>query len=154
MALFSVIPAAYAATARPGATNGARASVVANSASTGAVRRMPTMTSYINGTVGGTTVSGNTTSEVLLSNRDCIDTYSACIKGGDACGANFEECTTDVLFHAKMPQCLTTLMQCSSSGVNTLFGTSNISALNTVSTKNTYGEITKYAYPTDGSVLG
>jgi hypothetical protein len=35
-----------------------------------------------------------------------------------------------------------------------LFGTSAITALANVSEKNTYGEVTKYAYPTDGSVLG
>ena len=48
MAIFSVIPAAYAVTARPG-TQANRASVVA-SAATGAARRMPTMSSYITGT--------------------------------------------------------------------------------------------------------
>lgn len=149
MALFSVIPAAYAVTARPSVMNTATA-ISAN----GSARRMPTMTNYINGATGSGTVSSGTTSEALLSNRDCIDSYSECIKGADACGANFEECTNSVLFHAKMPQCLTTLMQCSSSGVNSLFGTSNVSALNDVATKNTYGEITKYSYPTDGSVLG
>ncbi len=148
MALFSVIPAAYAVTARPSVMN----TVTAAGA---AARRMPTMTTYINGATGsGNVSSGGATSESLLSNRDCIDSYSECIKGADACGANFEECTNNVLFHAKMPQCLTTLMQCSSSGVNSLFGTSNISSLNDIATKNTYGEVTKYSYPTDGSVLG
>ena len=62
MALFSVIPTAYAVTARPSVlpTN----SVVAVSA-TGGARRMPTMTSYITGTAAGNVSSGNTTSEVL-----------------------------------------------------------------------------------------
>ena len=53
-----------------------------------------------------------------------------------------------------MPNCLSTLAQCSSAGVESLFGTSNISALASGATKNTYGEITDYTYPTDGSVLG
>jgi hypothetical protein len=35
-----------------------------------------------------------------------------------------------------------------------LFGTSSIQALSTVAEKNTYGEVTRYTYPTDGSVLG
>lgn len=142
LALFSMMPAAYAVTARP--------SVIANTA-----RRMPTMTGYITGgnTVTGTT-SSSTSASTLLANAECIDTYTACIKGADACGPNFEECTTNVLFHAQMPECLSTLAQCSSSGVQSLFGTSNISSLSNVATKNTYGEITEYTYPTAGSVLG
>ncbi len=151
MAIFSVIPVAYAVTARP--------SVLPNNSAigvsaTGAARRMPTMSSYITGTSAGTVTNTPTNSETLLTNKDCIDAYSDCIKEGDACGANFEECTNDILFHAKMPQCISTLMQCSATGVNSLFGTSTISALNNVATKNSYGEITKYSYPTDGSILG
>ncbi len=144
LALFSVIPAASAVTARPS---------VLNSASS---RRMPTMTAYITGTATGTTTTNgsSTTSSTLLANAECIDAYTQCIKGADACGTGLEECTTKVLFHGKMPQCLSTLAQCSSAGVNSLFGTSNVSALNTVATKNAYGEITEYTYPTDGSVLG
>ncbi len=148
MAIFSVMPAAYAVTARPSVVNTATA-VSAN----GASRRMPTMTAYITGAAGTTTVTG-TTSSTLLANAECIDAYTACIKGGEACGPNFEECTTKVLFHAKMPQCLSTLAQCQSAGVNSLFGTTNVSALSNVATKNTYGEITDYTYPTNGSVLG
>ena len=141
LALFSVIPAAYAVTARPSVLNGSTA------------RRMPTMTAFITGATGGT-VSGDTTSSSLLANAECIDAYTTCIKGGDVCGTGFEECTNKILFHAKMPQCLSTLAQCSSAGVNSLFGTSSVSALNNVASKNTYGEITDYTYPTDGSVLG
>ncbi|MBQ8294758.1 MAG: hypothetical protein IJX89_05230 [Alphaproteobacteria bacterium] len=141
-ALFSVIPAAYAVTARPSVLN------------TASSRRMPTMTAYINGTVGTTSSSSSTTSSALLANTECIDAYTSCIKGGEACGPDFSECTTRVLFHGKMPQCLSTLAQCSSAGVSSLFGTSNVSALSNVATKNSYGEITDYTYPTDGSVLG
>ncbi len=140
-ALFSVIPAAYAVTARPSILNASNA------------RRMPTMTAYISGATGATTTT-TTTASSLLANAECIDAYTQCIKGGDACGANFEECTTKVLFHAKMPQCLSTLAQCSAAGVSSLFGTSTVSALSNVATKNSYGEITDYTYPTDGSVLG
>lgn len=149
LAIFSVLPVAHAVTARPSIMNTATA-ISAN----GAVRRMPTMTALISGSAAATGTTSSSTSSALLENSDCIDAYTACIKGADACGPNFEECTTNVLFHAQMPECLSTLAQCSSNGVNSLFGTSNVSALSDVATKNTYGEITEYTYPTTGSVLG
>ena len=136
LAVCGVVPAAYALTARP--------SVVGAASS-----RLPTMTAYINGYVN---TSGSTSN--LLDNAECIDAYTSCLKGADVCGTNFEECTTKVLFHGKMPQCLSTLAQCSTSGVNALFGTSSTTALSNVASKNSYGEITDYTYPTDGSVLG
>ncbi len=139
LAVFCAVPASMAVTARP--------SVIASASA-----RMPTMTQLISGsTVSGTT---QTTTSNLLANAECIDAYTACIKGGDACGPNFEECTTKVLFHGKMAQCLSTLAQCSTSGVQSLFGTGTVTALSTVATKNSYGEVTDYTYPTDGSVLG
>lgn len=147
LAIFSVLPAAHAVTSRLSVMNTA-ASLGANAA-----RRMPTVASYITG-VANSAVSSGTTSTSLYQDSECIDAYTACIKGADACGPNFEECTTNVLFHAQMPECLSTLAQCSSNGVNSLFGTSSISALSNVATKNTYGEITEYTYPTAGSVLG
>lgn len=149
LAIFSVLPVAHAVTARPSIMNTATA-ISAN----GAVRRMPTMTALISGSAAATGTTSSTTSSALLENSDCIDAYTACIKGADACGPNFEECATNVLFHAQMPECLSTLAQCSSNGVNSLFGTSNVSVLSDVATKNTYGEITEYTYPTTGSVLG
>ncbi len=136
VAILACLPAAYAATARP--------SVMSNAA-----RRMPTMSTYVTSTTTSTTTASN-----LLANAECIDAYTSCIKGADACGSGFEECTTKVLFHAKMPQCLSTLAQCSTSGITSLFGTSSTTALSTVASKNTYGEVTDYTYPTDGSVLG
>lgn len=142
VALLCVAPCAFAATARPQTE---RIGVVTTASS-----RMPTMAVKTT----GTTSSGSTTSSALLANAECIDAYTACIKGADACGENFEECTTRVLFHGKMPNCLSTLAQCSSAGVNSLFGTSNVASLASGATKNTYGEITDYTYPTDGSVLG
>ena len=168
LALFSVIPVAYAATARPSApANDARVGVV--NSNTGSVRRMPTMAAYLGGgssiTIGGTiggstggstggTTGGSTGGSSLLTDTECVDAYTACIKGGDACGGNFEECTNRVLFHAKMPQCLSTLAQCSTGGIYDLFGTSATTALSNVATTNTYGEVTDYTYPTDGSILG
>ncbi len=148
LAIFSVMPVAYAVTARPSVMNTATAI-----SASGAVRRMPTMTAYLNG-AAGTTTTVTTAGATTLTDTECLDTYTACIKGADACGPNFEECTTNVLFHAQMPECLTALTQCSASGIQSLFGTSNISSLSNVATKNTYGEITEYTYPTTGSVLG
>ncbi|MBQ7290087.1 MAG: hypothetical protein IJW84_04310 [Alphaproteobacteria bacterium] len=151
LAIFSVMPVAYAVTARPSVINTAMAV-----SATGAARRMPTMSAYLNSSANTSTgtSSSSTSSSTLLANAECIDTYTQCIKGADACGPNFEECTTNVLFHAQMPECLSTLSQCQSAGVQSLFGTSNVSALSNVATKNAYGEITEYTYPTSGSVLG
>jgi len=140
MAVLSAIPASYALTARP--------SVIGTASS-----RMPTMTAYI-GTSGTTITTGGGTTSSLLANSECIDAYTACMRGADACGPEFEECTTRVLFHGKMPMCLSTLAQCSSAGVTSLFGTGTTTALSAVASKNSYGEVTDYTYPTDGSVLG
>ena len=139
MAVLCVVPAAIALTARPS---------VIGTAST----RMPTMTAYINSVSGST--SGTSSSSNLLDNAECIDAYTSCMKSGDACGNGFEECTTKVLFHAKMPQCLSVLAQCTASGINALFGTSSTTALSNVSSRNEYDEVTDYTYPTDGSVMG
>ncbi len=114
-----------------------------------ASRRMPALSKNV---VTASTTTSSTAN--LLDNIKCIDAYSECIKADDACGPNFEECTTRVLFHAQMPKCVSTLAQCSSAGVSSLFGTSNTSALATGATKNEYDEITDYTYPTDNSVLG
>lgn len=130
MAAVGVVPAAFALTARP--------SVVGNASA-----RMPTMSVNISGSV-----SGSTSSSTLLENSECIDAYTSCLKGSDVCGPNFEECTNNTLFFAKRPLCASTLMQCSNSGVNSLFGTSNQTSF---SNKNSDGE---YTYPTAGSVLG
>lgn len=139
LAVLTAFPASYALTARPSVIGTASA-------------RMPTMTALITNT--GTSGTGSTTTTTLLANSECIDAYTSCMKGGDACGSDFEECTNKVLFHGKMPQCLSTLAQCSTAGVTSLFGTGTVTALSTVATKNSYGEVTDYTYPTDGSVLG
>ena len=144
MAVMTVIPGAFAATSR--------ASIMGQATS-----RLPSIAGYVNPVAiisGSTSSSGSTSASSLLSNADCIDSYTACVKGNDACGPNFEECTTNVLFHAQMPKCLSVLSQCSASGINDLFGTSSVAALSNVAEKNTYGEVTRYTYPTDGSVLG
>ena len=138
LAIMTVIPGAFAATSRAG--------VVGQAAS-----RRISIAGYMQPV---STATGSTSASSLLTNADCIDAYNSCIKANDACGPNFEECTTNVLFHAQMPKCLNVLSQCTASGINDLFGTSSVAALSNVAEKNTYGEVTRYTYPTDGSVLG
>ncbi|MDE6250650.1 MAG: hypothetical protein K2M34_03385 [Alphaproteobacteria bacterium] len=138
VAVLGVLPAANALTARPSIIGGASS-------------RMPTMTTTI---YGATTSTTTTTSASLLANAECIESYTSCMKGADACGPEFEECTNKVLFHGKMAQCISTLAQCNSTGIENLFGVGNIGSLQTVATKNSYGEVTNYTYPTDGSLLG
>ncbi len=148
IALLSAIPAAYAATARGTiATDSARVSMTTAS-------RMPKLVTAGSSVSTSSATGATTTAAALMANSECIDAYRECISGADACGENFEECTNKILFHAQMPKCLSTLAQCSASGVESLFGTSVVSALSNVAAKNTYGEITDYTYPTDGSVLG
>ena len=130
MAVFSIVPGAYALTARP--------SVVGT-----AISRMPTMTAYVSSSTGTTTTTSS-----LLENSECIDAYTSCLKGSDVCGENFEECTNNTLFFSKKSLCASTLMQCSTSGITSLFGTGNQTSL---ATQNSDGE---YTYPTAGSVLG
>lgn len=119
--------------------------------SRGSSVRLPSISGSVV-TYNGT--SSSTTTAALLSNTECIDGYTNCLKGADVCGSDLEECTTNVLLHGKMPNCLGLLYQCSNSGVSALFGTSSIDALSNVAEKNSYGEVTRYVYPTDGSVLG
>ncbi|MCQ2562426.1 MAG: hypothetical protein MJ158_02320, partial [Alphaproteobacteria bacterium] len=143
LAIIMGIPSVFAATnARISATTTAT--------------RFPTiagrMSSVTNGVV--TTTGISTTAASLLDSAECIDSYTSCMKGSEACGPDFEECTTNVLFHGKMPQCFSTLYQCSATGINNLFGTSTITALGNVKSQNASGEVTAYTYPTDGSVLG
>lgn len=139
LAIFAAIPAAYAATARPSVMN------------TATSRRLPTLTAYINSAT--TTTTTNTTA--TLSDKECADAYTECMKADDACGSEFEECTTRKLFHGKMPMCLNVLSQCTAAGVNDLFGTSSISSLGNIKTQDSVTkEILDYTYPTDGSAMG
>lgn len=112
-----------------------------------AARRLPTLKVTGTATTTATTTTATTTA-VLMDDIECVERYTECIKASDVCDFNFEECTTPELFYAKKPQCNSVLLQCSPSGINTLFGTSNTTNL---ATKNANGE---YMYPTPGSVLG
>ena len=140
MAVFAVLPAAFAVTTS--GTPTARPSII-----TQATTRMPTMaTQYSLGNIISS--SGSSSSSATMADKECIDSYTECAKGADVCGPNFEECTNKTLFYAKKAACTSTLMQCNTSGVNSLFGTSNQTAF---SNKDSNGE---YTYPTNGSVLG
>jgi len=136
------------------AVTGANAATSRVSMTQAASRRLPSVSGYViqaaTSSTGGTTTTGS----ALLSNAECIEAYTGCLKSPDTCGSDMEECTTNVLLHAKTPYCLSVLYQCSSAGISALFGTSDISALSNVAEKNTYGEVTRYTYPTSGSVLG
>ena len=139
LAFFAVVPMAYAVTARPSVTNAAAT----------ASRRSTTLTAYVNS--GTTTSTGATDSSSTMSDTECVDAYTECMKDEDACGSDFEECTTKKLFHGQMPKCLNVLAQCSPDGVEDLFGTKAISALgNTTGSDDTL----TYTYPTDGSAMG
>ena len=141
LAVFAVIPAAMAATARPSVTNAANT----------AARRLPTLTAYVNSVASSTTSSSSTS----MTDTECVESYTECMKGDDACGSEFEECTTRKLFHGKMPVCLNVLSQCSAAGISSLFGASAISSLGTIKTQDSVTkEILDYTYPTDGSMMG
>ncbi len=109
-------------------------------------RRIPTMTKTI--TTTATTTTATTSSSSLLSQQECIEQYTDCIHDTNACGGDFEECTTKPLFYTKKPQCNSVLLQCGTDGIYALFGTSDTTAFaNKDSNEN-------FVYPTDGSILG
>ncbi len=145
LAVFCVFGVADAALRAGGVNTNAATSRVSSipvNGTTGASRRLPTMILPQN----VTSSSGSTSSDSsLMDVTECVDAYTECIKGPDVCGANFEECTTAELFYAKKPQCNGVLLQCSSAGINTLFGTTNTAYLSVE-----YME----TYPTSGSIVG
>ena len=153
LTIISVIPAAFAATA----------STSRISVSTKASPRLPSIAGHIVATANSTSPRSNTTTSTTAAyygDSDCIEKYTDCIKADDVCGSDFQECTTNVLFHGQMPKCASVLYQCSSTGVNALFGTSAINALSTVyaykpiEKPGEAQEVDRYTYPTDGSVMG
>lgn len=144
LTIISVIPAAWAATnQRVGVVNYATS-------------RIPSIAGYIKS--GTSNVTYNTTA-AYYGDADCIEKYEDCLRDEDACGSDFQECTTDVLLHAQMPKCSSVLYQCTASGVDKLFGTSAIRSLSKVASyvkdennKDTT-EVEKYVYPTEDSEL-
>ena len=144
LSIFAVIPGAMAATSR--------VSMVSR-----ATPRLPSIAGYITSVTKGTTTTTTTSSTSLWGDVDCINNYTDCITADDVCGADFEECTTNVLFHAQMPKCLNVLTQCSATGISSLFGTSAVTALSNVESTRVDGgvtEVERYTYPLDGSILG
>ena len=144
LSVFCIVPSVFAVTARPAAIGIGNAVMGVSAA--GAARRMPGSSAKV--------TPGDVVPSSLLDNIECIDAYMECIESDDACGSDFSECTTNVLFHAQMPDCISTLAQCAPDGINSLFGTSSTTALSGVAEYNDDKEIVRYTYPTDGSVMG
>lgn len=157
LAVFSIIPAAWAVTMRPSAisaTSGAMTATAAN----GVSRRLAVATAHK--LLGNNYAPGNHApqTDAKMGDVECVEEYSRCLAEDDACGSDFEECTSDVLFHAQMPDCVSTLMQCSTSGIETLFGAdATFNNLNTAVKEGGIdedGRIIDFIYPTDDSVIG
>ena len=144
MAVFCVIGGANAelrAGAGRAATNSTGRVSLAVNPTMGAINRLPTVRQ-----ISSTTTTSTTTSDSsLMDTNECVDAYTECIKATDVCGFDFEECTTHELFYAKKPQCNNVLLQCSTAGINTLFGTTSITNLTADNIE---------VYPTQGSILG
>lgn len=147
MAVFCIFGDANAAlrsTLNTNSTGRERVSLAVNP-TTAAARRLPTMISAKN---VATTTTTTTSTSSLMEMTECVEKYTECIKDADVCGFDFEECTTNELFYAQKPQCNSVLLQCTSAGINALFGTTSTTNL---SAKNSNDE---YVYPTAGSILG
>lgn len=125
------------------ARDDARVSLAVNP-TTAAMRRLPTLLTGTTTTATVATTTAATTSS-LMDVTECVDAYTECIKDPEVCGFDFEECTTNELFYAKKPQCNSVLLQCSSAGINTLFGTTNMALLSVENME---------TYPTSGSIIG
>ena len=150
LSIIAIIPGAFAATSRVSVTSKASP-------------RLPSIASRL---ISGTTTATTTTSSTAAyyGDSECIEKYTDCIKADDVCGSDMQECTTNVLFHGQMANCLSVLYQCSSSGINALFGTSAINALSNIAESHTIPSavrsgatevvVDRYTYPANGSVLG
>lgn len=152
LSIIAVIPASFAATSRVSVTS----------------KASPRLPSIAGRLIAGTTATGtvttaSATTAAYYGDSECIEKYTDCIKADDVCGSDFQECTTNVLFHGQMANCLSVLYQCSSSGINALFGTTAINALSNVAESHTIPSATRsgatevvvdrYTYPAKGSVL-
>ena len=145
MAVFCVIGGANAELRAGGeraATNSTGRVSLAVNPTTAAIRRLPTVRQIASTTTTATTTTSDSS---LMDVNECVNAYTECIKATDVCGFDFEECTTHELFYAKKPQCNNVLLQCSTAGINTLFGTTSITNLTADNME---------VYPTQGSILG
>ena len=142
LTMCAVIPAAFAATSRVGVTGKTTA-------------RLPSIAGYVVAAGTGTTSSSSssTSTASYYDNTECIEKYTDCIKGEDVCGSDLSECTTNVLFHGKMANCLSVLYQCSANGISALFGTNLIETLSEC-TRDDDGDLSYCEYPKPTSVLG
>lgn len=123
----------------------------------------PRLPSIAGRLIAGTTTTTTSSTAAYYGDSECIEKYTDCIKEDDVCGSDFQECTTNVLFHGQMSKCVSVLYQCSSSGINALFGTTAINALSNVAESHTIPSATssgatevvvdRYTYPAKGSVL-
>ena len=152
LSIIAVIPASFAATSRVSVTS----------------KASPRLPSIAGRLIAGTTATGtvttaSATTAAYYGDSECIEKYTDCIKADDVCGSDFQECTTNVLFHGQMSKCVSVLYQCSSSGINALFGTTAINALSNVAESHTIPSairsgatevvVDRYTYPAKGSVL-
>lgn len=147
LSIIAVIPASFAATSRVSVTS----------------KASPRLPSIAGRLIAGTTTTTTSSTAAYYGDSECIEKYTDCIKADDVCGSDFQECTTNVLFHGQMANCLSVLYQCSSSGINALFGTTAINALSNVAESHTIPSATRsgatdvvvdrYTYPAKGSVL-
>ena len=147
LTIISVIPAAFAAeNQRVGITNKV-------------ATRLPSIAGYIKAGTTTTTTTTTSATAAYYDVADCVEKYEDCLRAEDVCGSDFQECTTNVLFHAQMPKCSSILYQCTASGVQQLFGTSAINALSTVESYvaddrgRATTEVARYVYPTENSEL-
>lgn len=116
---------------------------VASASNIAAARRLPTL--RVTGSTTSSSTSSTTTTSALMEEVECVERYTECIKASDVCDFNFEECTTKELFYAKKPQCNSVLLQCTSAGINTLFGTTDLTQLSVTNAD---------LYPSAGSIVG
>ena len=150
LSVFCVFFSGIAATARPGVVN-------TNAVVSASGRRMPSLNSRLTADATVTTSSvgaGAGVSTVTMNEVECVEAYTECLADEEACGTNFEECTTNVLFHGQMPDCTSTLMQCPASAIVKLFGAgAGLTNLSNVAEYNDDNEIIRYTYPLTGSIL-
>ena len=147
LAVFCAFSASFAVTARPGIVN--TASVISASG-----RRMPSLNQMMTQNTSAQIVAQQSGATTIMDEVECVEAYTECLASEESCGLDFEECTTNVLFHAQMPDCTSTLMQCPQGAITKLFGAgAALTNLSNVASYNDDNEITRYTYPLVGSIL-
>lgn len=103
----------------------------------------------------GSSSSSSSSSSTTLTQSELIELYLECLRGSDACGTNFEECTTKTLFYGKKSQCAGQLLLMPTAAITTLYGNGTIANHATRSTteRDENGDWA-FVYPTNGSMLG